>query len=139
MSLVAVASTPTRKALSDMSKTTSEPPMLLASAETYAAHELFGGQWAPTIADSELEKKHNTLLDFYVKEVDQRHFYGFIDFGDVMHTYDSIRHNWRYDIGGYAWDNAELGTDLWLWLAAMRSGRSDIFWLAYHMTRHVSE
>lgn len=56
-----------------------------------------------------------------------------------MHTYDSIRHNWRYDVGGYAWDNAELGTDLWLWFAAMRSGRSDIFWLAYHMTRHVSE
>lgn len=81
MSLVAVASTPTRTALSDMSKTTSEPPMLLASAETYAAHELFGGQWAPTIADSELERKHNTLLDFYVKEVEQRHFYGFIDFG----------------------------------------------------------
>lgn len=84
MSLVAVATTPTRKALSDMSKTVSEPPMLLASAETYAAHGLFGGQWGPTVADSELEKKHDTLLDFYVEEVEQRQWYGFIDFGYVL-------------------------------------------------------
>jgi hypothetical protein len=26
-----------------------------------------------------------------------------------MHTYDQTRHTWRYDVGGYAWDNGELG------------------------------
>lgn len=26
-----------------------------------------------------------------------------------MHTYDQTRHEWRYDIGGFAWDNGELG------------------------------
>lgn len=25
-----------------------------------------------------------------------------------MHTYDQTRHTWRYDVGGYAWDNGEL-------------------------------
>ena len=27
---------------------------------------------------------------------------------DVMHAYDPVRHTWRYDIGGFAWDNTEL-------------------------------
>lgn len=25
-----------------------------------------------------------------------------------MHTYDQTRHTWRYDVGGFAWDNGEL-------------------------------
>ncbi|ELR08730.1 hypothetical protein VC83_07391 [Pseudogymnoascus destructans] len=25
-----------------------------------------------------------------------------------MHTYDTNRHTWRYDVGGYGWDNSEL-------------------------------
>ncbi|KAG8790180.1 hypothetical protein FRC12_012566 [Ceratobasidium sp. 428] len=45
----------------------------------------------------------------------------------------------RYDVGGYAWDNAELGTDLWLWMSFLRTGRADIFRIAYAMTRHLSE
>ena len=57
------------------------------------------------------------LLDFYAGEVDQRRWYGFWNHGDVMHTYDADRHVWRYDIGGFAWDNSELSTDLWLWYA----------------------
>jgi hypothetical protein len=32
----------------------------------------------------------------------------FLDYGDFMHTYDPDRHTWRYDVGGYAWDNSEL-------------------------------
>ena len=56
-----------------------------------------------------------------------------------MHTYDITRHTWRYDVGGYAWDNGELGTDLWLWLSFLRTGRADVFRLAYAMTRHLSE
>ncbi|KAG9085636.1 hypothetical protein FRC06_003527, partial [Ceratobasidium sp. 370] len=53
--------------------------------------------------------------------------------------YDDTRHTWRYDVGGYAWDNAELGTDLWLWMSFLRTGRADIFRIAYAMTRHLSE
>jgi hypothetical protein len=40
---------------------------------------------------------------------------------------------------GFAWDNGEIGTDLWLWMAFMRTGRSDVWRMAYAMTRHLSE
>jgi len=73
-----------------------------------------------------------------------------------MHTYDQTRHIWRYDVGGYAWDNGELGkyrssepyelhltdapgTDLWLWMSFLRTGRADVFRIASAMTRHLSE
>ncbi|MBW2561982.1 MAG: hypothetical protein JRE40_14175 [Deltaproteobacteria bacterium] len=38
-----------------------------------------------------------------------------------------------------AWDNSELGTDMWLWYSFLRSGRPDIFRLAEAMTRHTGE
>ena len=63
------------------------------------------------------------LVDYYQKQVDQHRWYGFWDYGDVMHTYDPDRHVWRYDVGGYAWDNSELSPDLWLWYSYLRSGR----------------
>lgn len=30
-------------------------------------------------------------------------------------------------------------SDLWLWMSFLRTGRSDIFRMAYAMTRHLSE
>ena len=56
-----------------------------------------------------------------------------------MNQYDGPRHMWRYDIGGFAWDNTELGTDVWLWYSFLRTGRADIFRMAEAMTRHTSE
>jgi hypothetical protein len=56
-----------------------------------------------------------------------------------MHSYDSDRHVWKYDIGGFAWDNSELSTDLWLWYSFLRSGRADVFRMAEAMTRHTRE
>jgi hypothetical protein len=56
-----------------------------------------------------------------------------------MHTYDSDRHVWRYDIGGFAWDNSELSPDLWLWTQALRTGAAQPWRLAEAMTRHTSE
>jgi hypothetical protein len=56
-----------------------------------------------------------------------------------MHSYDRERHVWNYDLGGMAWDNTELGTDMWLWLSFLRTGRADLFRMAEAMTRHTSE
>ncbi len=61
------------------------------------------------------------------------------NYGDFMHTYDPLRHNWKYDTGGYAWDNTELVPTLWLWLYFMRTGREDVFTLAEKLSRHASE
>jgi hypothetical protein len=71
--------------------------------------------------------------------VEQRHWYGFWNYGDVMHQHDGPRHEWRYDVGGFAWDNTELGTDMWLWYTFLRTGRPDAFRMAEAMTRHTSE
>lgn len=86
-----------------------------------------------------VEKNLSVLLDYYKKSVDQREWYGFWDYGDVMHSYDRTRHVWRYDLGGMAWDNTELGTDAWLWYSFLRTGREDVFRMAEAMTRHTSE
>src|SRR4029450_7932318 len=58
---------------------------------------------------------------------------------DVMHTYDRARHQWKYDVGGYAWANTELMPDLWLWYSFLRSGRADVARMAEAMTRHTQE
>jgi hypothetical protein len=79
------------------------------------------------------------MFDFYRGQQDQRRWYGFWNYGDVMHTYDFDRHEWRYDVGGFAWDNSELATDVWLWMYFLRTGRADAFRFAEAMTRHTGE
>ena len=79
------------------------------------------------------------LFCFYKQEVEQRNWYGFYNYGDFMHSYDPVRHVWKYDMGGYGWDNTELVPTLWLWLYFMRSGRADVFKLAANLSRHSSE
>ncbi len=90
-----------------------------------------GQQW--------IENQLDTAILFYQKEIEQRRWYGFWNYGDVMHSYDNVRHAWRYDIGGFAWANTELVPDLWLWYSFLRTGRADIFHMAEAMTRHTSE
>lgn len=99
----------------------------------------FGVSLTHLIRSKELEEQLDAAFLFYKKEVEQRRWYGFWHYGDVMHTYDPIRHMWRYDLGGYAWQNNELVPTLWLWQAFFRSGREDIFRMAEAMTRHTSE
>ncbi|CAE6528731.1 unnamed protein product [Rhizoctonia solani] len=143
LTLQAVASTPARQAIANFAAAVATPPQLVASPEFYHGHKLFGGRWnVPDTSRSgatKIENEKSQLLDFYVAEIEQRQFYGFWNYGDVMHTYDDTRHTWRYDVGGYAWDNAELGTDLWLWMSFLRTGRADVFRIAHAMTRHLSE
>ena len=137
-----VAATPSRDTLSAMARTTAEPPLPVCVPAHYQACKLFGA-WAPvdrsTPVKARLEDEHDRLLGFYRQEIEQRRWYGFWDHGDVMHTYDQDRHVWRYDVGGYAWDNSELVPDLWLWTAFLRTGRADVFRMAEAMTRHTGE
>ncbi|KAJ7682563.1 hypothetical protein DFH06DRAFT_1161543 [Mycena polygramma] len=143
MTFQVVGSTPARATLAQLASVHTLVPQIVASPTFYASHALFGGRWnvpdTSTTGAAAMEKRHSDLLDFYVAEVTQRQFYGFWDYGDVMHTYDETRHTWRYDVGGFAWDNGEIGTDLWLWMSFMRTGRSDVWRMAYAMTRHLSE
>ncbi|MFT7723223.1 MAG: Tat pathway signal sequence domain protein [Roseateles sp.] len=143
ITLWALAATPTRERLVQMAAAVQAPPQLAAHPQRYLAAGVFGRLWSlpdrSTPARRQIEDRLDFLFDFYKNEVEQRHWYGFWDYGDLRHTYDADRHEWRYDVGGYAWDNSELSPDLWLWYAYLRSGRADIFRFAEAMVRHTSE
>jgi hypothetical protein len=142
MQLWAFAATPSRDTIAALATVLTAPPQLVAAPETYHAAGVFGRWSLPdrsTPARAALEDSVASDVRFYAGQVDQREWYGFWNYGDVMHTYDANRHEWRYDVGGYAWDNAELGSDAMLWYAFLRSGDPDTFRLARAMTAHVSE
>jgi YetA-like protein len=142
MVLWAFAGTPSRARIAALEPVLTAPPQLVADPRWYHAAGVFGRWSLPdrsTAARAVLEKALDDQIAFYAGQVDERQWYGFWNYGDVMHTYDADRHEWRYDAGGYAWDNGELGTDAMLWYAFLRSGRPDVFRLARAMTRHVSE
>lgn len=142
LTLFAYEATPPTESLAADAASASSPALLQAAPEYLHAAGVFG-DWAPvdrsTPARSRLEDRLDFLFDFYAGQVEQRRWYGFWNYGDVMHTYDFDRHVWRYDVGGYAWDNSELSPDLWLWYSYLRSGRADIFRFAEAMTRHTGE
>jgi len=142
ISLWTLGSTPPAEQLVTYADAVAAPARLVASPAYYHSHEMFGTWGLPdrsTPAKARLEDEHDRLVDFYKHEIDRRQWYGFWNYGDVMHTYDADRHVWRYDVGGYAWANSELVPDLWLWTAFLRSGSADIFRMAEAMTRHTGE
>nr|WP_231584202.1 hypothetical protein [Domibacillus indicus] len=119
-----------------------QPQLLVCEPEYYHQNKSLG-RWS--LPDREnpkkvkIEEQLDRAIAFYQNEIEQRKWYGYWNYGDVMHTYDAVRHQWRYDLGGFAWQNTELVPNIWLWYAFLRSGRSDIFSMAEAMTRHTSE
>lgn len=129
--------------LDNIARDTQKPALLVSTPEYYHDSGAFGIWSLPktngTAPQKKLEQQLDDAISFYKKEIEQRRWYGFFDYGDVMHTYDPARHCWRYDMGGYAWQNTELVPTLWLWYSFLRTGREDIFTLAEAMSRHTSE
>lgn len=134
---------PTDEELLIFTEHTNNPPVYVGTPEFYHKMRAFGYWSLPCKGSNEmevwLEKQLEDAFAFYEKEVKQRNWYGMFNYGDFMHTYDDVRHEWRYDMGGYAWDNTELVPTLWLWLYFMRTGREDVFTLAEKLSRHASE
>ncbi|WP_245861464.1 Tat pathway signal sequence domain protein [Microbacterium aurantiacum] len=142
LTLFAYATTPSPTEISSGVHDVQRPALLQPTPQYLRSVGVFG-DWdlidRSTPARAEIEGSLDFLTRFYLDQVDQRSWYGFWNYGDVMHAYDSDRHVWRYDVGGYAWDNSELSPDLWLWYSYLRSGRADIFRFAEAMTRHTGE
>lgn len=133
---------PSDDALTDFGKRINKPAVYVGEPAYYHELKAFGYWSLPkreTAMECWLEDQLDKAVAFYEQEVEQRKWYGMFNYGDVMHTYDRFRHVWKYDMGGYAWQNTELVPTLWLWLAFIRSGREDIFSLAEAMCRHCSE
>lgn len=142
LTLWAFNAIPSNAELVEMAKVANEPPILVCSPEYYHAQHVFG-RWSlvdrstPELAW--VEDQIGGWVDFYHQQVDERSWYGFWNYGDIMHNYDFVRHDWRYDVGGWAWVNTELMPDMLLWYTFLRTGRSDIYRMAEAMTRHTSE
>ncbi|MFJ4631847.1 Tat pathway signal sequence domain protein [Streptomyces sp. NPDC088847] len=137
-------STPSAEALAQQADAVRVLPQLAAPPAQLIKSKVFGpGLYSEpdrsTTAKAKIEDHLDFLFTYYKDQVAQRRWYGFWDYGDFMHSYDTVRHQWRYDIGGYAWDNSELSPDIWLWFAYIRSGRADIFRFAEALARHTGE
>lgn len=79
------------------------------------------------------------IVRFYSREQERNAWYGFFNYGDIMHTYDADRGEWRYDVGGYAWDNTELGSPAMFWYEFLRTGSPEAWRMAVAMCRHNAE
>lgn len=88
---------------------------------------------------TQIEDRLDEYITVYKEQVEKFKWYGFWNYGDFMHAMDEVRGIWRYDVGGYAWDNTELASNMWLWYDFLRSGREDIWKLAVAMSRHTTE
>lgn len=143
LTIIPTTGYPGTESLYDLASTLAADPQLLPPPEYLHDKGAFG-IWSlkKPIKDSlvnVVEAQLDKWIDIYKKAQQESHWYGFWNYGDFMHAYDADRKEWRYDVGGYAWDNTELASPDWLWYEFLRTGRSDIYTLALAMTRHNSE
>ncbi|KAI1365567.1 hypothetical protein F5Y08DRAFT_303531 [Xylaria arbuscula] len=137
--------TPSSDELAALTEVVNEPPVLVPDPAYVKNTEAIGTYWdvpnntTTTEAAQTIETHLDFLNKFYQGQVEQRKWYGFWDYGDFMHTYDTDRHVWRYDVGGYAWDNSELSPNLFFWNYFLRTGRADVYRFAEAHARHTSE
>jgi hypothetical protein len=140
----AFGSTPSHDLLAKLVNHTNNPPVLFPEPVHIRDSKAIGSYWnvpgaVDTVQAQTIESNMDFLIKFYEKQIEQRRWYGFWDHGDIMHTYDDDRHQWRYDVGGYAWDNSELSPDLFFWDYFLRTGRVDAYRLAHDQVRHGGE
>lgn len=124
-----------------------ESSVQLASIESHAQYVASSeylhdkrafGYWSLS-RGTQLDKELDRLMKFYANEQKKHGWYGYFNYGDFMHSYDASRDEWRYDVGGYAWANTELGPPAMLWYQFLRTGDKSVWRMAEAMTRHCSE
>lgn len=139
LTLMAYDGYPGQEAIVQSSMSLAADAHLLPTPEYLYEKRAFG-IWSLPKADSDpVEQRLAKYISDYQGYIEDNKWYGFWNYGDIMHTYDDERQSWRYDVGGFAWDNTELATPMWLWYNFLRTGRSDIWRMAEAMTRHCSE
>lgn len=131
-----------KETLSSLADDLSRPAQLMCTPAYLQRQQAFGVWSLPdrsTPLRTQVEERLDAYIAYYRNAIDQHKWYGFWNYGDVMHDYDPERHSWRYDIGGYAWDNTELASNMWLWYSFLRTGREEIWRMAEAMSRHTGE
>lgn len=133
--------TPSADFLTQLTSHTKAPPVLAAEGSYIQETAALGTYWDSNDGanTTEIDKTLDFLYSFYKGQISDHKWYGFWDYGDIMHSYDPDRHTWRYDVGGYSWDNSELSPDLFFWLYFLRRGSGDIYRFSETHTRHTFE
>ena len=139
ITLTAYDEYPGKQVLSADAHRLSNDAHLLPTPEYLHEKRAFGIWSLPKDSSDRVEQRLERYIKAYQHHTEQYKWYGFWNYGDIMHTYDNERQDWRYDVGGFAWDNTELATPMWLWYNFLRTGRKDIWRMAEAMTRHCSE
>ena len=139
ITLTAYDKYPGKQVLSADAHRLSNDARLLPTPEYLHEKRAFGIWSLPKDSSDRVEQRLERYIKAYQHHTEQYKWYGFWNYGDIMHTYDNERQDWRYDVGGFAWDNTELATPMWLWYNFLRTGRKDIWRMAEAMTRHCSE
>jgi hypothetical protein len=125
--------------IADLSRRLTAAPQLACSPQYLHRRHAFGVWSLPDAKHPHIEAELQRYTTHYKQEVERCHWYGFWNYGDVMHTPDTVRNEWLYDVGGYAWDNTELASNAWLWYSFLRTGDADLWRMAVAMTRHTAE
>jgi hypothetical protein len=131
-----------KEAFAALAQGLNQTSVLMPEAQYLHDAEAFGIWSMPdssTTLSRQVERKISQMSDYYKQAIDQHRWYGFWNYGDVMHDYDAERHSWKYDVGGYAWDNTELASNMMLWYNFLRTADSALWNMAEAMTRHTSE
>jgi len=131
-----------KEEMSRLSATLTTEHQMACTPDYLHARRAFGVWSLPkydTPLAKQIEKRLDDYIHYYQQSIEGHKWYGFWDYGDVMHAYDPARHSWRYDVGGFAWDNTELASNMWLWYMYLRTGRADIWQMAKAMSRHTGE
>ena len=118
------------------------PHQLICTPEYLHRKRAFGIWSLPdysTQTAQKIEARLKHISDYYKDAVERYGWYGFWNYGDVMHQFDAARGEWRYDVGGYAWDNTELASNMLFWYDFLRTGDADLWRMAEAMTRHTCE
>lgn len=137
-----LAAYPGKAAFAAVARELVSAPQLACTPEYLHRQRAFGVWSLPDRSDEQrcgIEDLLEGYIEYYRRAVEDHHWYGFWNYGDVMHTYDPNRHEWLYDVGGFAWDNTELASNSWLWYSYLRTGRADLWRMAVAMTRHTAE
>lgn len=113
------------------------PCRLMTEGDYFASTRVLGQLAAVNAAERpKMEKDLADMMAYLQRERDFRGWYGLLDFGDMMFSYNAYKDMWAYDDGGHAWANTESLPDYGLWIQSLRSGRSDWVELAIEMSRH---
>ncbi len=140
--LVPQAAFPGRKGILATARLLEEDSQMLPTPKYLHDSRAFGTWSLPDRSNPQraaVEDRLDEIISVYQKNVEEFKWYGFWNFGDFMHSMDNVRGVWNYDIGGFAWDNTELASNMWLWYMFLRSGREDIWDMAVAMSRHTTE